>query len=152
MSPPETAPLLVKKPRPDQSINQAQAAVNRAKELLGLPWIHQGRNPALGLDCAGLAVECGLAAGLPVEVPADYSRVVDPAILIENILKYCEEVPVTDIQAGDLMLMHCNEVPQHLGIYIGDDWFIHSYIKHGIAQQQLIPFWRNRITHVFRIV
>lgn len=139
-------------PKSDQSASRHQAAVNRARQLLGLPWVHQGRNPELGIDCAGLVIESGLAAGVPVVAPADYGRVVHPSVLIDSLRRYCNEVDKTDLQPGDVLLMAWRRVPQHLGVYIGNDFFIHAYEKQGVVEQQLIPFWRERIVSVYRII
>ncbi|MDO8969043.1 MAG: NlpC/P60 family protein [Saprospiraceae bacterium] len=125
--------------------------VNRAGELLGVKWTHQGRHPQYGLDCAGLAIECALAAGIEVIAPTDYGRKVDQDYLISFIQAHCAPIQIDSIEPGDLLLMAFQGVSQHLAIYVGDDWFIHSYEKQGVVKQQLIPFWRKKVTHAFRL-
>lgn len=141
-----------RKPKPDQSISPAQAAVNRALELIGTKWVHQGRVPGAGLDCIGLAIECATAAGIKVQDVSGYGRVEPPEVIMENVMKYCVEVPRSEAQPGDILVMRWRDIPQHLGIYTGDNWMIHSYEKEGVVAQQLIPFWEKRIVGVFRII
>lgn len=50
-----------------------------ARAYLGVPFAHQGRSPAVGLDCIGLIVQAGLDGGhaFPAFDSTDYGR--DPA-------------------------------------------------------------------------
>ena len=133
-------------------LNRKAAAVNRARELLGVPWVHQGRNPSLGLDCVGLLVECAKAADVAADVPSDYPRVVDPQIIVDHLDQYCISIPYAEMQAGDILLMRWRTVPQHVGLYTGNNYMIHSYQGHGVTYQELIPFWQERVINVYRFI
>lgn len=149
MSQPEIALSQASVPRSDQSVNRARAVVNKAKSLIGLPWVHCARSSKDGVDCAGLIVVCAEAIGIEIPHLGDYDRLEPQSSLLGHVLKYC--TMVSDMQPGDLITMSWPSAPSHIVIYIGDDWFVHAIKPTGVTQQQLIPYWRRRITGVYRL-
>lgn len=111
--------------------------------------MHCARSEKTGVDCAGLVVLCAEEIGIEIPDLGNYARLEPQESLIAYVLKYCH--PVEDMQPGDLIAMAWPGAPSHIGIYIGDDWFIHTIKPTGVTQQQLIPYWRRRITGVYRI-
>ena len=90
-----------------------------ARSLLGVPWVHQGRNPTVGLDCAGLLI---VAYGESDE--PDYGRDPQEGKLEAEItsrvgppLEGCE-----DIRDGDIVAMAYAGDIRHCGmVALGDD-------------------------------
>ena len=121
-----------------------------AKSMLGTPWHHQGRVPNVGLDCAGLILMSLKDCGLIVNAPIDYARKVDPDVMLKVITDYCDAVEGGMID-GDLIFMTFRHVPQHVGLYIGNNRMIHCYEGHGVVIQELVPFWKNRIVGTYRL-
>ena len=124
--------------------------VQRARELIGVPWVHCGRNPELGLDCAGLAIEVLRSIGIHVDAPEQYGRHASPEAMQSVIDHYCDSVR-RSMLPGDLLFMSFRHVPRHVGIYIGGGEMIHAHEGKGVVVQQINPFWRNRIVGVYRL-
>ena len=143
----------VKKQRQEAQKRQQAAAANkiicRAKELLGLPWVHQGRNPNLGLDCAGLCIEVLRTSGVIIDAPADYGRAANPEKMQYIIDTYCDKV--SHPMGGDFLLIKFRHTPRHLGIVIDKKTMIHSYENKGVIVQELNRFWTDRIVGIYRI-
>lgn len=125
---------------------------NRARELVGIKWIHQGRDPSLGLDCVGLAIECAKAVDINVDAPYDYPRLEPQESLLKYVLMHCECIGDVEMEPGDLIVMAWANAPSHLAIYVGDDWMVHAYERYGVCYQQMIPYWKRKVDNVYRLV
>jgi hypothetical protein len=80
--------------------------VAAARELIGVPYLHQGRDTRTGIDCVGLLVLIGQKIGYEeIHDLADYRRVPSSSTLLEFLNKNLEEVPLNEIQAGDFLLL-----------------------------------------------
>ena len=124
-----------------------------ARSMLGVPFMHQGRNAKLGVDCAGLAVLAARECGFEVEDYTDYQRTPAVSDFIDCLLRHCEIVKPGSERAGDLWIFQFAGNPQHLAIQTGPDSMIHAYalfprkvIEHRIDEQ-----WRAKRAMVFRI-
>jgi cell wall-associated NlpC family hydrolase len=122
-----------------------------AESYLDTPYLHQGRLPGVGLDCAGVVACAAIAAGFKVEDVAGYSRNPSGMQLIATLAKHC--VPVFGpAQRGDVLAFTWGGEPQHLGVHLGDDYIVHAHaaakkvVKHRLDDQ-----WRSRITAVYRV-
>jgi cell wall-associated NlpC family hydrolase len=57
---------------------------------------------------------------------------------------------VTDMQAGDVLMMRFTGEPQHVGIYTGDT-LIHAYESVGkVVEHRMDDKWLRRIVRVYR--
>lgn len=125
-----------------------------ARELLDMPFRHQGRAPSGKTDCAGVICHVAACHGLPYADQTDYPRRPGGARL-ESALdeQPClVRVPVTDMQAGDVLLMKFAGDPQHLGIFTGGT-LIHAYETVGkVAEHRIDEAWQRRIVRVYRFV
>jgi NlpC/P60 family putative phage cell wall peptidase len=123
--------------------------VRHARELIGVPFRHQGYNE-FGTDCAGLVrwTYAKLGLGEP-EVPA-YERSPDGETLLATVRRYGQEIEIGEASIGDVLIFRFAKLPQHLGI-VTEHGMIHSYwtigrvVEHGLDQK-----WRNRICAAFR--
>lgn len=153
MSQQETAQSQAKKQSSDRSISQRQAVANKAIGLVGLPWVHCARSAQHGVDCAGLIIVCAESIGINIPDLGNYERLEPQSSVLKYVEEHCRILNSgEEYESGDLILMSWENAPTHLGIYIGDDWMVHSYERHGVTHQQLIPFWRRKIVNVYRIV
>lgn len=136
--------------------------VAHARGWLGTPFHHQARLKGVGCDCLGLIVgvvnELGLkdAQGTPLAAydEVTYSREPDGAYLIEKLVGLLDEVPVVDMQAGDLALFRVRDNPQHLAIltdYENTIGMIHCFAQaRRVVEHRLDDGWKSRLLKVFR--
>lgn len=87
----------------------ADAIVAAAYSQLGVPYVWGGTTPGVGLDCSGLTQYCYRQAG--IAIPRNS----------EDQAAFGRKVPVSEAMPGDILWR-----PGHVGIYIGDDRYIHE--------------------------
>ena len=125
------------------------------RQLIGIPFVDGGRDPATGLDCWGLMMAAFRVFGL--EIP-DYkiSCFKTPDIYMaavhESGLRWD---PVTAPQLGDVVTMALDpDYPgmiQHFGMMIDRERFIHTLQKTGsIVTPVHHPFFKGKITGYLR--
>lgn len=91
---------------------QGPAVVAFAKQFLGTPYVWAG-NSASGFDCSGFTHYVYNNFGISLPRAADGQYNAGPR--------------VSELQLGDLVFFSTYEAgPSHVGIYIGDNQFIHS--------------------------
>ena len=92
---------------------KGQAIVDEAKKYLGVPYVWGGTTPS-GFDCSGLVQYVLKSVGTSI-ARVTYDQVK-------------EGVPVTksELSPGDLVFFASNGDIHHVGIYIGNDEFIHA--------------------------
>lgn len=124
-----------------------------ARQCLGTPFRHQGRQVGVGLDCAGVAIHVARAIGVAHLDVSGYGRT--PAHgQLEQALEdqpCLERVPSpSDRQPGDLLLMRFARDPQHLAICAGET-ILHAYESVGVCcEHRLSRGWAARIVRVYR--
>lgn len=132
-----------------------------ARAYLGTPFLHQGRNPAIGIDCVGLGQlacrDCG------VETPdwTDYWR--DPARgVLEKRLRQVFGDPVRHLSPGCIVSIDFAGQTRHVAIVgqlaDGRLSLIHtaSNVRCGkesgrVVEHSLDDRWRKRITGIYRV-
>jgi cell wall-associated NlpC family hydrolase len=92
--------------------NGAEAAVNAAYSVLGVPYLWGGSNPDEGFDCSGLTMWAWAQGGvsLPHSSSAQYS--VTPRVSSD------------DLQPGDLLFFY--SPISHVALYVGNNQMIHA--------------------------
>lgn len=127
-----------------------------ARHYLGTPFRHQGRNPALGIDCIGLIVLAGQDAGFlfPAFDRTDYGT--DPAHgLLQGYLRLAFGPPVSDMQPGDVVAIDYHGTVRHVGIVGAHPQglsLIHTNMAIGrVSEARIDAKWRKRIKAVFRV-
>ena len=91
-----------------------------ARHFLGLPYRWGGMSEHRGMDCSGLVK--ALFATLHIDLPRT-SR---------DQFHAGENVAVEDLQAADLLFFSSDgATPDHVGIYIGNNRFVHAEKKAG---------------------
>ena len=123
-----------------------------ARDLIGTPFVHQGRLPHIALDCAGLVVAVAQAVGVEYIDQTGDSRSPSGGLL-ESALD--DQPGITrilpaDRQPGDVLLMRFSGDPQHLAILAGTT-IIHAYEAPGlVCEHDLTDLWARRIVRVYR--
>ncbi len=119
-------------------------ALFTALAALGIDYRYGGRSPATGFDCSGLVAHVyhdAYGMTIPAHTWAQ-SRLGKP-------------VDLAQIESGDLVFYNTLGQPNtHVGIYIGDDRFIHAP-RTGAAvriENMRSTYWKNRFTGARRIV
>lgn len=108
--------------RPDPVAVARTAIVAAGRSLLGVPFLHQGRNPKIGLDCVGFWAEILKRIGVKEIHDLDaYKRVPSASTLIEYLRKNFDEIYLEDARIGDCLLMKMGGIkPRHVSL-ISDD-------------------------------
>lgn len=128
-----------------------------ARKYLGVPFLHQGRNPRIGIDCVGLLVLSAIDCGLQELAACDFTSYSDNPSRgqLEVKLREAFGEPVEHLAPGDVVSVNFIGMTRHVGI-IGEKSgrliLIHTYkapakvIEHGIDDK-----WRKRITGIYRM-
>jgi len=94
--------------------------------LIDVGYVFGGKNPEAGLDCSGMvSFIYRNAVGLDVRGSA------------ADIARKGRPIARGDLQAGDLVFFNTMNRPfSHVGIYIGDDKFIHAPSTNGRVRME----------------
>ena len=95
------------------SSKQANKVVNAANAVVGKPYAWGGTGPS-GFDCSGLAQYVYSKAGLDIS-RTTYSQV-----------KKGKTVSMKNLKPGDLLFWGSASSPYHVGIYVGDNQYVHA--------------------------
>lgn len=108
--------------------------VNTATQYIGTPYRHGGTNPS-GFDCSGYVFFVYNKNGISI-----------PRSTIQQYTKG-QKIPYRMAQPGDLLFFKItmNEI-SHVGIFVGDDTFIHapSSGKHVRYDSIKNSYWKKR--------
>lgn len=125
--------------------------VNQAREYLGVPYYHTGRDRN-GLDCLGLLVRVVQDLGLTTWDDRSYGQQIDTSYLRWRLKQFCEYLGADPdlAEPGDVLLFTIKGSPQHLGMAT-DRGVIHAYQSVGrVVEHSLDATWRRRLAGVFR--
>lgn len=100
--------------------------VQAAYTQLGVPYVWGGTSPGSGLDCSGLTQYCYACAGISIP-RTTYSQINCGTI-----------ISISDAQPGDLIFPTSN-VPEHVGLYIGNGQYIHAPYTGTVVQIGQMP-------------
>ena len=137
----------------DPHVLSIKEMVNEAKRFVGLPYLHGGSS-SYGMDCSGFVqflfrqVGVNLPRNSYVQAKSDLLKTVDMA----------------NLQPGDLLFFNAKLKAQqekgsinHVGIYLGDNEFIHSSTlnfdknRAGVQISKLSDLWKGKLVSVKRI-
>lgn len=132
--------------------------VAEARSWLGTPWVHQGRMKGVAGDCVALVTMTGKAKGLTTFDITDYVRKPDGVALLALLRRYLIEIPVAQMQPGDVLCFVFNRIPHHIGVagdYRGEGGGLS--VIHGdnsatqmVVEHRLDERWRARICAAFK--
>lgn len=126
-----------------------------ARTLVGVPFAHCGRTQT-GLDCVGVVLASCRAAGVDLGDYRGYSRqqtMNDATAMLSPILTHFDCVPRSSISPGDLLLFSVRGVLTHVGVFVGENQFVHAYegSLQKVILDRLTHQWRKRLKGVFRL-
>ncbi len=124
-----------------------------AASYCGTPFLHQGREPGLGLDCAGIPVCAAGALGVPVEDYREYRGIPNSRVLLERMRRVFDEIDPLEADTGDILVRSVGpkNYPRHLGVLT--ERGVVS-VENGGKVVELCPLpavWRDRTEFAFRI-
>ena len=131
-----------------------QQVVEEARSWIGVPYRHQGRTRAHGVDCLGLIVVVSHALGLSDYDTNNYRRDTIHATFLSTFRQEMQPVPIPERSEGDVLIFRQKRFPCHCGILTmknGVEHFIHAYGRRkGVFEEALPGEWQRRLTHCFR--
>jgi len=131
-----------------------ETVIAAARELLEMPFRHQGRASSGKTDCAGVICHVAEAHGLPYADQTNYPRMPGSGRLEAALDEQpcLIRVPTSTRKAGDVLLMKFAGDPQHLAVFTGST-IIHAYETVGkVAEHRLDEAWERRIVRCYRFV
>ena len=127
--------------------------IDKAREYIDTPFIHQARKKGIGVDCIGLIVGVGKELELIDYDHTVYHRYSDGNDLMFHMRKVFVEIDVKDRQPADVVIYWVDpstKHPQHVGI-LTDIGIIHTYDRvKKVVETHSFPTWDARITHAFQ--
>lgn len=133
-----TDKVSLKPPISDQGNSRA---VMEALQLQGRPYVYGGKSPEQGFDCSGLVVYVYNQQG--IKLPRTTQSLVQQLPGVKPELR----------QPGDLLFFNTEKPYSHVGIYIGNDDFVHApSARTGKVMVSNLqnPYWRERFMAVRR--
>ena len=126
------------RPAPAEGVNQA--IVNTAMSAVGSPYRYGGDGPT-AFDCSGLVVYSYQAAG--VKVPRT------------SALQFKASTPISieEARPGDLLFFSYSNKVSHVGIYLGNQQFVHAPSSGGHVSVQSLEqaHYRDHFVGVGRL-
>lgn len=124
--------------------DRASEVAMHAMGLLGIRYRMGGNTPENGLDCSGM-VRYVFKQALGTTLPRT----------AEEISQVGSSIAMHELQPGDLVFYNTLKRGfSHVGIYLGDNKFIHSPSAGGQVRIESmdIGYWRSRFSGARRIV
>ncbi|MET3139655.1 cell wall-associated NlpC family hydrolase [Undibacterium sp. GrIS 1.2] len=122
---------------------RASSLTIKAMDMLGIRYKRGGNTPENGLDCSGF-VRLVFKDALGTDLPRTSNE----------ISKVGEKIDQKDLQPGDLVFYNTlRRGFSHVGIYLGDNKFIHSPSAGGQVRVESmdIAYWKKRFNGARRI-
>jgi len=128
----------------------AQCIINRARELVGTSFHHQGRQPFVGLDCAGLVIDAHRHCGYEITDLMGYGRLPNPRQMRNALAGSGLRVRLSERRPGDVLWFRVAGDPRHLAVYTGET-MIHAYYHSGrVVENTLTRLWLDGAVAVYR--
>ena len=126
--------------------------VRVARTWLCTPYHHQGRVKGAGVDCAGLLVGVAKELGLSDFDVTGYSGRPNG----DSLTRVCQEqmtlITLEQLTPGDVLLFKFEAHAGHLGIFIGDNTLIHSYMpRRRVVEHSLDARWWSLVAGQYRL-
>jgi len=126
-----------------QRLASIQKITDTAKQLSGTPYRSGGTRPETGFDCSGF-VRYVFNEVANIRLPNN----------VRQIAKVGIEVKKEALQPGDLLFFNTLKLPfTHVGIYVGDQQFIHAPSPGGVVRLDHLEstYWAKHFNGAKRI-
>ncbi len=127
-----------------QSAHLANAVLFRALALVGTPYRYGGNTPEGGFDCSGL-VGYVFRDAAAIALPRTSAQIAEVA---------GKTLGRSDLQSGDLVLFASGRKVHHVGIYVGENRFVHAPNSGGTVRMNSLDDhgWRDTFSHGKRVI
>ena len=147
ISPVEGEPKTTAKAKPKGRKSRVSSGNSRQQNImgsvnyyLGTPYNYGGES-AFGMDCSGLTMTVYKEA-LDISLPRTVSQQIERG----------QQVAQSSRRFGDLMFFKMeHSSPDHVGIYLGDDNFVHASESRGVTISSLSKYYQKRLHSVRRL-
>jgi len=128
---------------------KAQDIIDSARECIGTPFSHQGRQPGVGMDCIGLIRYPAVKFGITTD-DYPYGRQPDPKFMKDILDKYL--IKVKDLKPADVLWIQFQGDPMHLAIYTEKNTIIHAMANGPgkVTEHGFRPPWPKRVVQIYR--
>lgn len=125
-----------------------------ANKHVGVRWRHLGRDPATGLDCAGLIIRVACDLGIVDYETTAYSRRPN-SNEFRRVMLEAGMISVAPREHGDVLRLAAPKWPVHVGILEIDDagveWLIHAWADaRMIVREHLTATKQLQIREIMR--
>jgi len=122
---------------------RVQSVLTQALAQLGVPYRWGGNTPESGFDCSGL-VKYVFQTALGIELPR----------VSRDQAQDGQPVNRQELTPGDLVFFsRRGKVVNHVGIYLGDDHFVHAPRRgRDVSIERLNGYWSRRLLQARRII
>jgi len=132
--------------------------VAAARGYIGIPWRHQGRTRARGVDCFGLVILAAADCGITVADEAGYSRSPDGYSILDGLHIRFDRIRLDEVRPGDILGFAELVYPCHIGIAApgrtgGTLNVIHAHVRRRrVLEEPLAQEWgaKLRLAAAFR--
>jgi len=125
--------------------------VAEARRWLDTPFIHQGRQMGIGVDCVGVLFGVAWALGLSDFDYRSYHPRPNTDTMSVLLCEHLTPIHVLDARAGDVLHMHIGGRPQHVGILTAHDTLLHAYQHVGrCVEHRLDDKWWARVRGAYQ--
>ena len=138
-------------------------------EWLGTPYKHFKMEKGYGADCALFIAACIKEIGILKEICYKYYDrfwyvVTTHEVILEHITgsisdnlspgyEFKKLDKKSDLMRGDLITFSLrSKVTNHIAVYLGNKLMLNSINGRGVCVMPLNSIYRNRMTHIFRII
>jgi len=125
------------------ALSRGNPLVGEALNQLGVRYRFGGNTPDTGFDCSGL-VRYSAERSLGVQLPRNAAAIAGTGMAISR----------DDLRPGDLVFFNTmGRRNSHVGIYMGDDRFVHSPSAGGVVriEDMTMAYWTKRYNGARRI-
>ena len=144
----ETLPVQEVQPQPvsfiDRTVDNVEAALDRALDLIGIKYRRGGNTPESGFDCSGF-VRHVFNEGVGLYLPRS----------AKEMSKAGDEVHKEELKPGDLVFFKTRRSSRinHVGIYAGNGKFVHSSSGKGQVRVDSLNsgYYANRLVKAKRV-
>jgi len=138
--------------------DESAALVAACRSFMGVPFRHQGRNPAIGLDCVGMVGAGMNLIGRPYTDRKGYGREPHKNGLRDMLAANLgAAVPMAEMRPADVVLVKFDGEPRHVGLLTeigGRLGMIHVHSENKRVQEHGVGVagdrWFDGIVEVFR--
>ncbi len=129
--------------RTHSAVGSDNAMVSEALNHLGIRYRFGGSTPETGFDCSGL-VAYSAERGLGLKLPRNAAEIAQQGVSVAK----------NELQVGDLVFFNTmGRRYSHVGIYLGDDRFMHSPSAGGVVrvESMTMAYWSKRYNGARRL-